>query len=196
LDISFDRMITDCAPIDALIQRFGRINRRRTLEALGKLKPVHVLAPKGNQKPYNGDIVRKTFEVLPDGEVLAEYQLEKMLDKIYPLLPSKIEIDAHLAWEGEQFKLGGLTNRKSSVLLDALDIDAATCILEQDRTAYETAQWDERAIMEIPVSWSVLRSHAKQYVQLECGSRPVVVPQPPEEYEQIGLVFKENDSFI
>src|SRR5699024_5823870 len=29
LDISFDRMITQAAPLDSLIQRFGRVNRER-----------------------------------------------------------------------------------------------------------------------------------------------------------------------
>ena len=45
LDISFDRMITQCAPLDSLIQRFGRVNRKRTTETIGKYKPIHIVAP-------------------------------------------------------------------------------------------------------------------------------------------------------
>lgn len=52
LDISFDRMITECAPLDGMIQRFGRVNRARTEESIGKQKPVHVIESKGNVLPY------------------------------------------------------------------------------------------------------------------------------------------------
>jgi CRISPR-associated endonuclease/helicase Cas3 len=196
LDISFDLMITDCAPLDALIQRFGRINRRRTPEALGSLKSVYVIAPKGDQKPYNGETIRQTFAVLPDNAPLAEHQLQQMLDSVYALPPPEIAISEHLVWEGNQFKLGGLVNRKSSILLEALDIEAATCVLECDRATYEAAPWDERAMLEIPVSWSVLSRHAKQYLQLECGSRPYLIPLAQDEYDQTGLVFQEHDPFI
>jgi len=37
-------MITETAPIDALIQRFGRINRKRTAETIGKYKPIYIIA--------------------------------------------------------------------------------------------------------------------------------------------------------
>ena len=50
LDISFDLMITDCAPIESLLQRFGRINRIRTLKTIGKYKRIYVLAPPADRK--------------------------------------------------------------------------------------------------------------------------------------------------
>ncbi|MDZ7763228.1 MAG: helicase-related protein [Melioribacteraceae bacterium] len=43
LDISFDLMITETAPLDSLIQRFGRINRIRNNETIGKYKPIFVI---------------------------------------------------------------------------------------------------------------------------------------------------------
>ncbi|MDR1644488.1 MAG: CRISPR-associated helicase Cas3', partial [Tannerellaceae bacterium] len=55
LDISFDLMITECAPIDSLIQRFGRINRKRDETTIGCHKPVYVLQPPINEndaRPY------------------------------------------------------------------------------------------------------------------------------------------------
>ncbi|MDO4181173.1 MAG: CRISPR-associated helicase Cas3', partial [Bacteroidales bacterium] len=65
LDISFDVMITECAPLDALIQRFGRINRKRALDTIGTLKPVYVLAPPDNRKealPYDIDVLHRSYE--------------------------------------------------------------------------------------------------------------------------------------
>ena len=62
LDISFDVMITECAPIDALTQRMGRINRKRTRDTIGHYKPIYVIAPSEDDKealPYS-----QSFEIL------------------------------------------------------------------------------------------------------------------------------------
>ncbi|MDX1906191.1 MAG: CRISPR-associated helicase Cas3' [Bacteroidia bacterium] len=197
LDISFDRMITACAPLDALIQRFGRVNRRRRVELLGTQKPVHIVAPTGNQKPYEGDTVRKTFELLPDhGDVLAERQLQHLLDTLYPELPDPKKIDVHLAWRKGQFDLPPLCNRKSSILLDTLEIESATCILAADRDTYLAAAWDDRASLEIPVSWSVIKSMATAYERLEIGSQPFVVPQAEAAHVITGLILHEHDPMV
>ncbi len=44
LDISADLLITDLAPVPALIQRLGRLNRRATPDTKGNAKPALVLA--------------------------------------------------------------------------------------------------------------------------------------------------------
>ena len=199
LDISFDRMITDCAPLDALIQRFGRINRRRTTEALGKQKPVYVVAPQGDQRPYDRQIVEKTFSVLPDqGATLQEDTLQALLDAVYPEKPALIDIAAHLAWENGSFRLPLLCNHRSSILQETLEINSATCILECDRAAFENGTWDIRAGLEIPVSRNAIIRTAKLYgyIPLEIGSKPFVVPQAESEHQEFGLVFHEHDSFL
>jgi CRISPR-associated endonuclease/helicase Cas3 len=199
LDISFDRMITACAPIDALIQRFGRINRRRSLQTLGQTKPVHVVAPKGDQRPYDSKVVAETFRVLPgEGAPLQEHLLQDMLDKVYPDAPKAIDINAHLIWKGQQFLLPPLCNRTSQVLHDALEIASATCILEADRVAYENANWDERSNYEIPVSYNAISIAVEKchYPQLETGTRPFVIPQSEEEHIDLGLILTDYDSFL
>lgn len=199
LDISFHRMITDCAPLDALIQRFGRINRRRTHESLGKQKPVHVIAPRGDQRPYDRTVVEKTFSVLPgSGAILQEQSLQLMLDTVYPDTPTPIDIAAHLVWDNDKFRLAPLCNHPSSVLQETLEINSATCILECDRKEYENGTWDVRAGLEIPVSRNaIVRTASMQnYIQLEKGSNPFVVPQTETEHQERGLIFHEHDSFL
>jgi CRISPR-associated endonuclease/helicase Cas3 len=199
LDISFDRLITDCAPLDALIQRFGRINRRRTQEALGIQKPVHVIAPAGDQKPYDRLVVEKTFSVLPDqGAVLQENTLQTLLDSVYSETPKVASIAIHVAWEDDTFRLPPLCNNHSSTLQKELEINSATCILECDRDVYETATWDIRAGLEIPVSRKAIvrTAHLEGYTQMEVGTRPFIVPQAEREHQEMGLVLSEHDSFL
>lgn len=199
LDISFDCMITACAPLDSLIQRFGRINRRRTPVALGTTKPVHVIAPEGDQRPYNTEIVQKTFVALPEnGHLLEENNLQSLLDKIYPDLPEAVDISAHLIWKGNNFLLPPLCNRSSSLLHETLEINSASCILECDRDAYENGSWDERSAFEIPVSYNAIGYAAKchHYPQLENGARPFVIPQTKAEHEDLGLILHDYESFL
>ena len=80
LDISFDLMITECAPIDSLIQRFGRINRKRTNDTIGYFKSIYVVQPpkeKSEALPYSLDVLQRTYEVLPDGDLLKEKNIQQ-----------------------------------------------------------------------------------------------------------------------
>ncbi len=196
LDISFDRMITQCAPLDSLIQRFGRVNRRRSPETIGMYRPIHVINPSGNVLPYKMDVLKASFEQLPDhGEVMEERSLQGKIDKVYPVLNKK-EIDIHLIFRDTRFKLTELTNRKNAVLVDALEIESASCILSEDRDKYLLANWEERIQMEIPINWKTIARYRTEYEQLSVGSNPFVIPQALNDYKIYGLQLVEHDKFL
>jgi len=83
-DFSFDALITECAPVDSLRQRFGRLDRRGDFAArTGSAAPAWILGvpaalnPK-RPDPIYGDATRVTWEELlrlsgdsPDGSVEA-----------------------------------------------------------------------------------------------------------------------------
>ncbi len=178
LDISFDVMITECAPIDALTQRFGRINRKRTRNTIGHYKPIYVIAPSEDENdalPYSLDVLKATYSVLPsDGGIMEECHVQEMIDKVYP------DIDFHnIDYTGVAFSNGSwlmkeLCHYPKSALLEALDINSAVCITEEDKEMYLSANGLERIEMEIPVSYHSM-AH-RNLDQLDKGTRPFVVP--------------------
>jgi CRISPR-associated endonuclease/helicase Cas3 len=82
LDIDLDVIYTDPAPLEALIQRFGRINRRRLKESA----PVNVLTePNDGQGVYEEDLVQATLAVLAknSGCLIDEEAISDWLDAVY-----------------------------------------------------------------------------------------------------------------
>jgi len=196
LDISFDRMITQCAPLDGMIQRFGRVNRKRDEATIGKYKPIHVIKPFGSVLPYKMDILKKSYEQLPHGyKVLKERDLQAKIDLVYPVLDTK-EIDIHLIYKNEKYGIKELCNHKKAVLVDALEIESATCILECDREKYLTANWEERLYLEIPINYKTIARHKSKFVQLEVGAYPFMIPQEENVYKKVGLQIVEHDNFL
>lgn len=189
LDISFDTLVTDCAPLDALVQRFGRVNRVRLSASERMLRDVGVLAPPATDKeakPYLLEELQRTWDVLPDAEVLHEVDLQRLIDSVYPILDLS-KIDVHLVDREDGFALAKLCHRPRCILLDVLEIDSACVIRSGDWDAYRKARAQERQMMEIPVSMSVLRPKLKSWPQIEEGARPFVCPDECYD-ERLGLL--------
>lgn len=85
LDIDYDTIYTDPAPIDALIQRFGRVNRKRKKG----LCVCHIFR-ESNEKDkfiYNQDIVKRSieaFESLGEHAIIHENEIQELIDFVYP----------------------------------------------------------------------------------------------------------------
>lgn len=160
IDIDFDFMITDSAPIDSLIQRFGRINRKRTKETIGKYKSIIVLSPpqkNGDAKPYSLDILKKSFEVIPNSGVLKECEIKKLIDIVYPEI-NVIDInDAVIFEKGEFNTLCKLENKSKSTLLDELEISGVNVILDCDVEKYEKLPYEEKILIEIPIMYQSIK---------------------------------------
>lgn len=188
LDISFDLMVTECAPIDALVQRFGRINRKRSKETIGKYKSVYVVSPPEDEKeamPYRLNVLRSSFDVLPDGALLKEAAIQQMLDKVYgDIAIENIDYSGAAFFDG-RWMITKLHHRGKSALLDTLDIDSAVCIKSGDKELYRMGLFSERSGLEIPVSYRSIAYRGLE--QLEEGMRPFVVPD--EAYsEELGFM--------
>ncbi len=191
LDISFDMMITECAPIDSLIQRFGRINRKRTEATIGHYKPIYVIAPPNDDKealPYKTEILKKSFEVLPDrGNVLEETNVQAMIDAVYPIENFKNIDYSGVVFSNGKWQLKGLCHYPKSALLDVLDINSAVCITEADKEKYLSSDAMVRTEMEIPISYHSI-AH-RNFDQMDQGLRPFIIPNKAYD-KQKGLLME------
>lgn len=185
LDISFDVMITATAPLDALIQRFGRINRKRNKDTIGNLKNVYVIAPAETDKevrPYDLRILQKSFEVLDDRKVLKECDLQSKIDQVFTEI-NFLEIEEHSVFKSDgRFTINKLTHRTKAILFELLEIDSVSCIIEKDVEKYENGDFETRLKLEIPVTyWSVAKME-----QSKKGNKPFIIPDKAYDSE-LGL---------
>ncbi len=84
LNIDLDTIYTDPAPLDALVQRFGRVNRARKKGIV----PVYVFRqPNNGQHVYDDLLVQKTLDVLEihNDKDIDEAAISEWLNEIYAI---------------------------------------------------------------------------------------------------------------
>jgi CRISPR-associated endonuclease/helicase Cas3 len=84
LDLNLDVLYSDPAPLEALLQRFGRVNRGQP--AGSPLKPVYVCTqPDDGQHVYRAELVRAALGVLQsmDGQAVDEALVDELLAAVY-----------------------------------------------------------------------------------------------------------------
>lgn len=82
LDVSFATIFSDPAPLEALVQRFGRVNRRPS----GRIADVHVFTePDDGHGIYDRAMMRSTLTALQqhDGETIDEGSIDNWLETVY-----------------------------------------------------------------------------------------------------------------
>lgn len=97
LDIDYDILLTEIAPIDALIQRMGRVNRKR--ERMAEI--IIFKAP--SHKPYEKDLINESLEVIKElcgnrNDFEHMETLNKYYNKVFQFFIRKYE-DAKDVWE-------------------------------------------------------------------------------------------------
>jgi CRISPR-associated endonuclease/helicase Cas3 len=176
IDISFDIMITEAAPLDSLAQRFGRVNRKRNADTIGQYKPIYVLAPPEDEKaalPYNLEIIKRSYDILPDGDVLQEQYLQEKIDAVFTEIDF-LKIEQHSVFkESGKWSIDKLTHNAKAILLELLDIDSVSCICESDEDSYPEAPIEKKALMEVSSKYY----YAKELRQSEFGSSPFIIPE-------------------
>jgi CRISPR-associated endonuclease/helicase Cas3 len=207
LDIDLDTLYSDPAPLEALLQRFGRVNRR----AAKGICPVYIFRqPNDGQGVYGrhrdpeqaGHIVRVTLAELErhHGDIIDEAAVQTWLDTIYadPLLRQQwLTAYQNMSRQVEQI-INGLCPFQSDAqreeefeqMFDGVDVVPAC--FERD---YVSRLVEERFIEAndflVSISkqrFAILRSQGKVRPAEETGQRRVWVVQTPYDSRN-GLSF-------
>jgi len=108
LDIDFDTIHTEPAPIDALIQRFGRVNRKRKKGLC--LCHIYRMRNEKDKYIYENEIVSHTIQVLEriNNSILYEKEIQQMIDEVYPHFSEQQQREYEITYIGLKI---GIENR-------------------------------------------------------------------------------------
>ena len=198
LNIDLDTLFSDPAPLDALVQRFGRVNRKGRLG----LAPVHVFTePDDGQGIYDERMVKGALEVLirhANGRAIHEGQVGKWLDEVF-------EVDGLLGdWEKKYSRTAAEFREICDILSpfesdpgleEAFDklfdsVEVLPKSLEDRFLAVRKTRPLEASELLVPISWR--RWHQLRQARLlwtEKGKWPQVVEVPYS--EELGLDFSK-----
>jgi len=138
LDVDFDVLFSDPAPLEALVQRFGRVNRRRRRERSDVVVMTRV--PDGDPV-YPGWLVARTLNLLSanDGSNVDETTVQTWLDDVYAGVVGE-------RWKGE---VGRARFEFRKNVLDALGVfESSTELTEKFDEMFDGAEVLPAALAE------------------------------------------------
>jgi CRISPR-associated endonuclease/helicase Cas3 len=83
LDIDYDVCYSEVAPVDDLLQRFGRVNRRGRLPEPAEVIVCARFDEEKVRYVYDGEYLRRTLGAAPDGKALTHDILLQWLQDVY-----------------------------------------------------------------------------------------------------------------
>lgn len=181
LDIDLDECYTDPAPLDALVQRFGRVNRRKRRN----LAPVKVFTlPDDGQGIYDPNLVQASVEIVRRncGRPINEQEISSWLDEIYSgEIASKWNREFEESYSMfrrsciETMEPFASDPNAASLFYKAFDgVEVVPSVLAQEyERLYDSGNPLEASALTVPVSW-------KQYLGLV----------------RKGLVNRDSDSLV
>ncbi|MEM1325287.1 MAG: CRISPR-associated helicase Cas3' [Bacteroidota bacterium] len=108
LDIDYDMIYTEPAPLDALIQRFGRVNRKREKGICN----CYVFRNRNDSDEYiyAQSVIDQTIKALDEIErqnegIIKEANLQNLIDDVYPDFDEKGKTEFESTYEALQFSI-------------------------------------------------------------------------------------------
>ncbi len=176
LNIDLDTLYSEAAPLEALVQRFGRVNRRgnqRDSDGNKVLADVHIFTtpPDEQKKIYDLLLVERTLALLArhDGQPVDESAIGEWLDEIYEgeiadkwrkeYADTAKEFDAAVVDALRPFQSDRATEERFDKLFDGMEV-----LPEGDRQEYEdlvkAGQTIKAGELLVPLSYG-------QYAQID-----------------------------
>jgi CRISPR-associated endonuclease/helicase Cas3 len=193
LDLDFDTIFSEPAPLEALVQRFGRVNRARKKGIV----PVQVLTESLNDHwIYDPELKTRSLAILREneGQVLDEHKVSEWLDRVY-------EGDLERRWleiiqkNRQEFRENCLASLRAFDSDDGLEeafdrLFHGTEVLPLSKID-EYCQLKDKSILRagqllIPIAWEHVQQHSKRFTwNEELKIRTTDFPYDPE----YGLCF-------
>lgn len=198
LDVSFEIMFSECAPLDSLIQRAGRCNRHGLYS---NSKFIVFNSSEVSEIIYDPNLLVKTKEIIKKNQwKLTEKEIGDMLEEVYAdfnLYDEKynegLKLYERIAQDYFMFKIPLEEDNLKTRLFDSTKVSIIpVCFIEEVEELYNSKNFAKIKLYEVPVSmnqyWKMKRLMFENEMKL---------PLCCIDYnEKEGLNLKEKESCI